>query len=77
MVEARQESGDNTSINGTSFVVLINSELQYSIWPSGKAHPAGWFPVGQAGSKADCLAFIEAHWTDLRPLHVRENESRA
>ena len=71
MVESSKVSDDNLSIDGGSFVVLTNSELQYSIWPSAKAVPQGWSCVSAAASKAECLAYVEAHWTDLRPLSVR------
>jgi MbtH protein len=62
---------DNVSIDGDGFVVLSNSESQYSIWPSGKPIPAGWTCVRPAASKAECLAYVETHWTDLRPLSAR------
>ncbi len=71
MVENVDTTNDNASIDGESFVVLINSELQYSLWPSGKAIPEGWSCVHAAAPKADCLAYVEANWTDLRPLSVR------
>jgi len=33
--------------------------------------PAGWRDVGKEGSKAECLAFIDRAWTDMRPRSVR------
>ena len=65
------EMSHNVAIDGDGFVVLINSERQYSIWPAGKAVPDGWTCVCPAASKADCLAYVETHWTDLRPLSAR------
>ena len=56
----------------TQFLVVINEEQQYSIWPEFKAVPQGWSAVGAAASKADCPAYIEAHWTDMRPASLRE-----
>ena len=53
------------------YVVLVNGEGQYSLWPDHKAVPSGWRLAGCAGSKADCLAFVEAEWTDMRPLSLR------
>lgn len=53
------------------YTVVINHEEQYSIWPEGRAIPAGWREAGMAGEKADCLAWIKTHWTDMRPLSVR------
>jgi len=56
----------------TTFDVVINDEEQYSIWPSYKAIPAGWKAVGKQGKKAECLAYIDATWTDMRPLSLRK-----
>jgi MbtH protein len=53
------------------FIVVINHEEQYSIWPAGRDTPAGWREAGVSGSKDDCLAHIRREWTDLRPLSVR------
>lgn len=72
MDEAAKVIDNNFNIDGDRFVVLTNSELQYSLWPSGKAIPSGWSCVFAAASKAECLAYVEAHWTDLRPLSVRD-----
>lgn len=55
----------------TEFVVVINHEEQYSIWPSYKSIPAGWRAEGKRGLKADCLAYIDEAWTDMRPLSLR------
>jgi MbtH protein len=54
------------------YVVVVNQEEQYSIWPAGKEIPSGWMAVGEAGSKADCLAYVERVWTDMRPLSLRK-----
>jgi MbtH protein len=53
------------------FEVLVNNEEQYSLWPKDKAVPAGWRKSGKQGSKAECLAYIDEVWTDMRPLSVR------
>ncbi|MGE3541505.1 MAG: MbtH family protein [Candidatus Tectimicrobiota bacterium] len=55
----------------TIFAVVINHEAQHSIWPSYKKIPMGWRAVGQQGNKEVCLAYIEEHWTDMRPLSLR------
>ncbi len=67
----KQTSG-NWTIDGDEFVVLINSDEQYSIWPSAKPVPPGWTRTGPTGPKADCLAFVEKHWTDMRPKSLRD-----
>lgn len=59
--------GDET----TEFTVVVNDEEQYSIWPSYKPIPSGWRPDGKRGGKAECLAYIDEVWTDMRPLSLR------
>ncbi|EWC63680.1 putative MbtH-like protein [Actinokineospora spheciospongiae] len=56
---------------GPRVQVVVNHEEQYSIWPADREPPAGWTPVGVAGPEEECLDWIEAHWTDLRPLSLR------
>lgn len=56
----------------THFLVVVNHEEQYSIWPDYKPLPEGWRAVGQQGSKEECLAHIETVWTDMRPLSLRQ-----
>lgn len=57
--------------DGTVYHVVVNDEEMYSIWPAYKAIPAGWKAVGKSGSKAECLAYVEEVWTDMRPLSLR------
>ncbi|MCP1625175.1 MbtH family protein [Pseudomonas nitroreducens] len=54
------------------YKVLVNGEEQYSLWPQYKEVPAGWREAGKQGSKVECLAFVEANWTDMRPLSLRQ-----
>ncbi|MFB4390694.1 MULTISPECIES: MbtH family protein [unclassified Pseudomonas] len=56
----------------TLFLVVVNAEQQYSIWPGYKALPQGWQSVGQERSKQECLDYIESVWTDMRPLSLRQ-----
>jgi MbtH protein len=55
----------------TVFQVVVNQEGQYSIWPNFREVPAGWEAVGPSGPKKECLTYIEAAWTDMRPLSLR------
>jgi MbtH protein len=55
----------------TIYKVVINHEEQYSIWPADRENPPGWNDVGKSGLKADCLAYIDEVWTDMRPLSLR------
>jgi len=52
------------------YIVLKNDEWQYSMWPASIAIPAGWSAVGPQGKRAECLAYIETTWTDMRPKSV-------
>jgi MbtH protein len=51
--------------------VVINDEEQYSIWAADRPIPAGWRAAGATGSEDECLAYIDEHWTDMRPRSVR------
>lgn len=63
----------------TIYKVVVNHEEQYSIWPKDREPPAGWREAGKSGPKAECLAYIETVWTDMRPLSLRKqmDESKA
>jgi MbtH protein len=58
---------ENDGVDGDSFVVLINGEGQYSLWPAGNPVPDGWSTTHAPASKAECVAFVETVWTDMRP----------
>ena len=51
----------------SEYVVLMNDEGQCSLWPSVREIPAGWTAVGPRGKRRDCLNWVEANWTDMRP----------
>lgn len=53
--------------------VVVNHEEQYSIWPDYKQIPEGWREAGKSGKKAECLAYINEVWTDMRPLSLRKH----
>jgi MbtH protein len=57
--------------------VVVNHEEQYSIWPADREMPSGWREAGKQGSKAECLAYIEEVWTDMRPLSLRKKMEEA
>ena len=64
-----QNDDDDTRI----YEVVMNQEEQYSIWLKTKPVPAGWAIVGKRGLKAECLAYVEEVWTDMRPLSLRRH----
>nr|AGS49870.1 MbtH protein [uncultured bacterium esnapd18] len=51
------------------YLVLINDEGQYSLWPVFADVPAGWRQVHQGG-RQECLNHIEENWVDMRPLSL-------
>lgn len=57
--------------DSTRYRVVVNHEEQYSIWPVGRDDAPGWTDAGPTGTKAECLAWIEENWTDMRPLSLR------
>ncbi|MFD5794183.1 MbtH family protein [Streptomyces diastatochromogenes] len=57
--------------------VVLNDEEQYSIWWADRPLPAGWHAEGTEGSREECLARIDAVWTDMRPLSLRRRMAEA
>ncbi|MFF3500359.1 MbtH family protein [Streptomyces sp. NPDC003247] len=54
------------------FLVLVNDEGQYSLWPEFLPVPAGWAGVHGPDSRAACLEHVERNWTDMRPRSLVE-----
>ena len=50
-----------------TYLVLINHEAQYSLWPSFIEMPRGWRVVHPQDSRQACLDYVNQHWTDMRP----------
>ena len=50
--------------------VLVNDEGQHSLWPAGIAVPDGWVTAHDTDSRANCLDYVERHWTDMRPTSL-------
>ena len=61
----------------TRYQAVVNHEEQYSIWPADRELPLGWQAAGKEGAKAECLAWIEEVWTDMRPKSLREKMAAA
>lgn len=71
MSDIEKKRVDAYTIDGDLFIALMNEEEQYSIWPAKKEIPAGWKAQGFTGSKAEVSAYIDQHWTDMRPASLR------
>lgn len=54
------------------FLVLINDERQYSLWPSFAEVPQGWTVELPESDRETCIAYVETHWTDMRPRSLVE-----
>jgi len=65
------DSDEREDWTSGELVVVVNEEEQYSIWPADRTIPAGWREAGKRGNKAECLAYIEEVWTDMRPASLR------
>jgi MbtH protein len=53
-----------------SFYALVNDEGQYSLWPEFAEVPAGWRVAHGPGTRAAAVEYVEATWTDMRPLSL-------
>lgn len=69
---ANSNTGSDTNTNTQDrYEVVVNDEAQYSIWRADRPIPPGWRSAGKTGPRADCLAYIEETWTDMRPMSMR------
>ena len=60
------------------YFVLINGEGQHSLWPVLVDVPEGWEVLFGEDGRTECLDFIEANWTDMRPNSlIRQMEGDA
>lgn len=53
-----------------SYLVLVNSEGQYSLWPAAIEVPDGWRREHGPAGRQECLHLIEQVWTDMRPASL-------
>jgi len=54
------------------FYVLVNAEQQHSLWPAFAAAPGGWIVAAGPDGRQNCLDYIEANWTDMRPKSLAD-----
>jgi MbtH protein len=50
-----------------TYLVLVNDEGQHSLWPKFVEVPDGWEVAFGESGRQECLDYIEANWTDMRP----------
>lgn len=53
------------------YLVLINDESQYSIWPAFLDIPSGWETIYGEESRRICLDYINLNWIDMRPNSLK------
>ncbi|GIP56660.1 MbtH family protein [Paenibacillus sp. FSL W8-0186] len=53
------------------YMVLVNDEGQYSLWPAFIQVPGGWEVALGESPRGTCLDYIEAMWKDMRPLSLQ------
>jgi MbtH protein len=56
---------------GARFMVLVNGEQQYSLWPADLPVPGGWNDTQVVGSRSVCEEYVQLTWTDLRPATLQ------
>jgi MbtH protein len=61
-----------TSEQEPTYVVVVNEEEQYSIWPVDRDIPLGWTDADKRGTRSECLEYIDQTWTDMRPRSLRD-----
>jgi MbtH protein len=59
------------------FLVLINDEEQYSLWPAFADVPPGWNVALDKDNRENCLKYINDNWTDMRPKSLREEMDKS
>ncbi|ANA78648.1 MbtH domain protein [Paenibacillus vortex V453] len=59
------------------YVVLMNHEGQYSLWPAFAAIPDGWTQALGLSTREECMTYINENWVDLRPRSLYANAGSA
>jgi MbtH protein len=54
-----------------TFLVLLNGEAQYSLWPAFARVPEGWTVALGESTREAALSYVTENWTDMRPAAVR------
>ncbi|HYQ62588.1 MbtH family protein [Actinophytocola sp.] len=55
------------------FLVLVNDEEQYSLWPAFAEVPAGWTVALAETDRQSAVDHVNENWTDMRPRSLRES----
>lgn len=60
----------------TEFYVLVNDEMQHSLWPTFAAVPDGWRISHGPAQRQPCLDYVTENWRDMRPRSLAEAMAR-
>ncbi|MFK8850916.1 MbtH family protein [Streptomyces sp. Ac-502] len=55
-----------------AYLVLVNDENQFSLWPAAAGLPGGWTVVHGEDTRQGCLDHVMEHWTDMRPKSLAD-----
>lgn len=53
------------------WLVVVNDEEQYALWPEGRPAPSGWREFAGPMAEEESTSFVDRHWTDMRPAVLR------
>lgn len=57
------------------YLVVINHEEQYAVWPANLALPVGWTATDQQGTWHECMALLQLMGADAPSLHMRRSQA--
>ena len=59
------------------YVVVVNDEEQYALWPANRQPPCGWRVAHASDTREACLNYVKQVWTDMRPRSLRASVETA
>jgi MbtH protein len=54
--ELHKQADANETVH---YMVVINHENEYAVWPQERALPEGWRATSHYGTRAECLAYLQ------------------
>lgn len=57
--------------NSGDWIILVNDDEQYSLWPARRQVPPGWSVTGPCGNKEECVEYVDRIWTNMTPASLR------
>lgn len=72
-INFQSESLITVNLDKQTYIVLLNEEDQYSLWPFHKEIPSGWRTTGHQGTKQECINYVENLWLDITPKSINRS----